>query len=399
MISFMILLFCIISLAIDVYIFMRFFRRKRTLPLRVLYIALSATTHLSVLAMAIFYKHLIDDVAMMSVVTWIIFFFMMSYLSRLIFTIFSLLQLGLHKIFSRHTFRGFTYVGIVGSLGLVALMGYGNIIGRSDIRVERVEIVSSKLPPAFDGYRIAQFSDTHLGNWGSNTSVIGAMVDTINSLHPDIVVQSGDLVNVVSTELSPKFMDIFRQIKAPVYSVLGNHDLGFYVFDTLKNNPGAIVADLISKQRSMGWTMMENENRWLYRGADSILLAGVSYPNNISHNGYNSKNGGSDLARAMRGATDDQFSVLISHSPKLFDSVPSIARPNLTLSGHVHAMQAKITFGGWRFSPASWLYPLYSGLYEDRGRYLYVNDGIGYVLYPMRIGAKPEVTLFTLRTK
>lgn len=395
----MILIFCIISLLIDVYIFMRFFRRKRALACRALYIALSVVTHLSVLTLTLFYKYLIDDVAMMSVVTWIIFFFMMSYSSRFIFTILSLIQLGLHKIFPRYTFRGFTYAGIVASLCVVALMGYGNIIGRSEIRVERVEIISNKLPLAFDGYTIAQFSDTHLGNWGSNTSVIEAMVDTINVLHPDIVVQSGDLVNVVSTELSPKFTEILKQIESPVYAVLGNHDLGFYVYDTIENNPNAIVADIISRQQSMGWTLLENENRWLYSGGDSIMVAGVSYPNNISHNGYNSKNGGSDLARAMRGVKDDDFSVLISHSPKLFDSVPSVARPNLTMSGHVHAMQAKINLGGWTFSPASWLYPLYSGLYEDRGRYLYVNDGIGYVLYPMRIGAKPEVTLFTLRRK
>lgn len=129
------------------------------------------------------------------------------------------------------------------------------------------------------------------------------------------------------------------------------------------------------------------------------MIGGVTYPNNISHNGYNSKTGGSDLKKALQGLKSDDFSILISHSPKLFDSVPDIATPNLVLAGHVHAMQAKIEIGGWKYSPASLLYPLYSGLYEDRGHYLYINDGIGYVLYPMRIGAKPEITLFTLRSK
>jgi predicted MPP superfamily phosphohydrolase len=67
------------------------------------------------------------------------------------------------------------------------------------------------------------------------------------------------------------------------------------------------------------------------------------------------------------------------------------------LSGHTHAMQAKIKIGRLQWSPAKWMYTHWSGLYTQNGRHLYVNEGLGYVLYPMRIGTKPEITLITLQ--
>lgn len=398
MITFMILLFSVVSIFVDYYIIRRHLWHNLPHVFSWIDMAITFVFTLSVIATAVSYKYVIADPQLMGLVTWIIFFFIMSMLSRTLFCLCSLVGWAFEASAPRVT-RTMNYVGLAFALGVISVMSYGATWGRSEIRVERVEILSDRLPREFDGFRIVQFSDTHLGNWGSNTAVIEDMVEQINSLNPDIVVQSGDLVNIVSEEFSDRFMEIFARIKAPVYSVLGNHDLGFYVYDTIANNPNEIVTDLIARQRKLGWTVLINENTWLHRGSDSMLIAGVSYPNNIAHNGYNSHQGGSDLAKAMRGALDDDFSILISHSPKLFDSVPDIGRADLTLSGHVHAMQAKVEIGDWKFSPAQWLYPLYSGLYIDRGHHLYINDGIGYVLYPMRIGAKPELTIFTLKTK
>ena len=70
---------------------------------------------------------------------------------------------------------------------------------------------------------------------------------------------------------------------------------------------------------------------------------------------------------------------------------------DLTLSGHVPAMQFKIRPWGRGWPPAAWLYEHWSGRYDDGRHTLYINDGTGCVAYPMRLGAWPEVTLFTLK--
>ncbi|MEF9950328.1 MAG: metallophosphoesterase family protein [Mucinivorans sp.] len=392
----MILILVALSFVIDFYILRRYLWRPKWRKVGLGYAIWAVLLNVSVIALIIVYKYAITSPSFMHFVVWLIFVFMISFISRVIFSLFSLFGLALHAVWREREFRFFTYMGGAGALAVIGAMSYGAVIGRTELRVENVAIYSPRLPAAFEGMRIAQFSDVHLGNWGDNHSVIERMVDKINELNPDIVVQSGDLVNVVDEELTPQIGAILSGIQAPVYAVLGNHDLGFYVYDTISHNPERIVRELIRKQRAMGWTVLCNENRWIHHRGDSIMIAGVSYPNNISHNGYQSSAGGSDLRRAMQTLGGDQFSILISHSPQLFDSVPALAHPDLTLCGHVHAMQAKFQIGKWRFSPASLLYPMYSGLYVDRGHYLYVNDGIGFVLYPMRIGAKPEITIFTL---
>ena len=70
---------------------------------------------------------------------------------------------------------------------------------------------------------------------------------------------------------------------------------------------------------------------------------------------------------------------------------------DLTLAGHVHSMQIKLRLFGRAFSPAQLLYTRWSGRYDEGGRTLYINDGTGYVVFPMRLGAYPEITLITLR--
>lgn len=96
---------------------------------------------------------------------------------------------------------------------------------------------------------------------------------------------------------------------------------------------------------------------------------------------------------------DSLFNLLIAHTPEVWDEALATGRADLTLSGHVHAMQLKIRLGGWAWSPAEWMYDRWSGLYEEDGKYLFVNDGMGYVMYPMRIGTYPSITVITLKSE
>lgn len=390
----------VLVLLIDAQLYTLYFKRSTSRVLKLCYITQAVMLDILLVSAVLVAFLAISDQAKMITMIWLVYIFMINFFVKLAISLFVSLQWLLRKFFKGRRFRALPFVGLsLAGIAITAML-YGNFYGRKELRVERIEIVSAKIPAAFDGFTIAQFSDAHIGNMGSQSGLIEDLVESINDLNPDIVVQNGDLVNLVSGELNEWYTAQFSKFKAPVYSVLGNHDLGFYVGDTVKTPPHKNVADLLARQRAMGWIVLENESRFIVRDTDSIAIAGVTFANNLSHNGTNSIVGGSNLPKAMAGIDKAIYSVLIAHTPTMFDSIPALSgtRPDLTLSGHVHAMQFKIDICGFKWSPAKWLYPMYSGLYEDRGRYLYVNDGIGFVMYPMRLGARPEITLFTLRS-
>ncbi len=282
----------------------------------------------------------------------------------------------------------------------VLLMVYGAAWGRKTLRIEEVEISSPKIPESFDGFKIALFSDLHLGNYGEWTALVEEVVNTINQRGVDIAVQGGDLVNIHSGELTPELMKILGSIEPTTYSVLGNHDLGYYIFDTTEITQKQSLNEIIEKQTQMGWRLLQNQAEWIHRSGDSILIGGTSYPANNPHNGVKIDIGESNLPQVMKGVQEGDFAVVVSHTPALFDSIYThIQLPDLILSGHTHAMQNKITIGNWQWSPAKFLYKYYSGLYTANDhRQLYVNDGMGYVMFPMRIGATPELTIITLKS-
>ena len=325
----------------------------------------------------------------MSTAVWVVWAFMLVLLPSVVLALFTLIP----SVWSRRA-------GALLALALAGVMIHGATWGRTELRVEYITIESDRLPAAFDGLRVAQFSDVHLGNWGADNGFIERLVERINAEAPDLVVQSGDLVNITPEELNDRYRQSLGRIAPPVYAVLGNHDLGFYVRDTTERRPSQMVGQLIEAQQGMGWQVLQNEGAWLRRGGDSILIAGVTHPNNHRHNGSHSGAGGSDLKRATAKASDSTFVLLVAHSPALADSIPAVAKADVVLSGHVHAMQAKFELWGHSWSPAEMLYPMHSGLYDlKNGTQLYINDGIGFVLYPMRIGAKPELTVFTFKKR
>ena len=84
-------------------------------------------------------------------------------------------------------------------------------------------------------------------------------------------------------------------------------------------------------------------------------------------------------------------------TPQHWDEIVQDKLGDITLAGHIHAMQMKLPIGERGISPSQIKYKRWSGLYEQQGRWLYINDGIGYGMYPMRIGARPEITVIELK--
>lgn len=288
--------------------------------------------------------------------------------------------------------------GIAAALLLAAAFVWGVTRGRTRIRVERVEICSARIPEGFDGYRTVQLSDIHLGSVVRPARELQRLVDSVNALRPDLVVFTGDLVNIRYTELDSTAMRILHGFRAPVVSVTGNHDVGAYIKDTVALPREVSLRHLLERQRSMGWCVLEDTTLYLARRGDTITLSGISFDPALRKKRHDKRLPPANTAATFAGVPDSLFNITLVHLPQLWSQVTQAGYGDVTLSGHVHAMQMKIRLFGRAWSPARLLYKHWSGRYDTGdGRTLYINDGTGCVAYPMRLGASPEITLFILK--
>lgn len=307
---------------------------------------------------------------------------------KTVFMLCSLTGVLVHCVIHRCPRSPFTVIGLV--LGAVSFFNilYGTFAGITRFEVKETEFHSADIPEGFDGYRIVQLSDIHIGSWQGNPEAIKLLVEMVNAQNPDLIVFTGDLVNQQSHEIDG-FQDILSQLHAPdgVYSILGNHDYGTYYRWKSRKAEIANLDYLIRQQKAMGWKLLNNEHDILYHKGDSIALIGVENDGEPPFSQF------ADLSHAMEG-TEGMFQILLSHNPTHWrrEVLPASGIP-LMLAGHTHAMQG-ILFG---HSLAELIYPEWRGMYHEGNRALYVNIGIGYVGLPFRFGAWPEITVLTLR--
>ncbi len=314
---------------------------------------------------------------------WIVWAWIVAVLPRLVYYLFALLRLHIP--------------GLLLSAALAAVLIVGATAGRTRLSVDRVSICSDRLSAGMDGLRIVQLSDIHLGTFVHTEKQLGRLIDTVAALHPDVVVFTGDLVNIRCTELDSAAMRQLARLPAPVFSVTGNHDSGAYIRDTVALPRLQSLECLMERQREMGWRVLNDETVYLHRGGDSISLSGIAYDPAIGQRRHDAELPPADLERVYRTVPDSLYNLTIVHLPQLWKQITAAGYGDLTLAGHVHSMQLKIRVGRWIWSPVSWLYEQWSGRYERGGRTLYINDGTGCVGYPMRLGARPQITLLTLK--
>ena len=276
---------------------------------------------------------------------------------------------------------------------------YSMIKTRTDYQIKRVVIKSSNLPKDFNGYRIVQISDLHIGTMLDAEKEIEEIAEICNSLQPDMIAFTGDLVNIRYSEVNKPIFRALQKFKYKdrLYSVLGNHDIGTYIKDSISLTPEVNTERLIEIQNRLGWSVLDNQTDYIKRGNDSIAITGISFPKAMHKKQHSSDIIEIELEEIYATVPKDIFNITLSHIPKLWDNILATYPADLTLAGHVHAMQMAVKIGNWRLSPSRLLYKRWSGLYSEAGHYLYINDGIGYAMYPMRIGAKPEITLIELK--
>lgn len=389
-----ILIFIIVNVLTDLYIYKKL--KQRVKSKRVSLAQSVVTIGLYVLmAVIICWPKKSCSTGMLTALMWMIYTYITVYISKYIAVIVDLIA-KIPCLFGRARIKPLSILAGIFAIGTFGMMWWGALVNRFNIDLTEVQVEIEGLPDEFDGYRMVQFSDLHVGTYQNDTTFVAELVDSINALHPDLIVFTGDIVNSKTSELLPHTSPLSR-LKATdgVYSILGNHDYGDYsTWKTAEAKQENL--DLLKKlQADMGWNLLLNETEMIRRGNDSIALIGVENIGDPPFTIYGS------LQQAYKNTSDSVTKILLTHNPSHWSD--SIANRNdvriaLSLSGHTHAMQFKLF--GW--SPAKFRYKTWGGLYDDNSNYkhqLYVNIGIGTVGFPSRIGATPEVSIFTLKKK
>lgn len=287
----------------------------------------------------------------------------------------------------------FNQVGLGLAAAWAGTMIYGMTKGKFSYRVLSEKLRFADLPKSFDGMRIVQISDMHLGSFNQDFEDVQKGFDLINSLDADYIFFTGDMVNNFSDEAEP-WVERLKGLKARhgKFSILGNHDYGDYA---MRDNPvakGKSLQRLTEIHAEAGFKLMRNEHVYLERDGERIALLGCENWG-IGFQQYG------DLNKTLIATNQEDFKILLSHDPTHWqEKVLGKENIALTLSGHTHGAQMGLELPqfGIKFSPVSLRYKRWGGLYTENNQHLYINRGFGYIGFPGRVGMAPEITLIEL---
>jgi len=261
---------------------------------------------------------------------------------------------------------------------------YGLLWGRLNLETTAPRIRLARLPKAFEGFRIAQLSDIHIGPFMPEQE-IRKYVEIANSLKPDLTVLTGDFVTW-DGETQYAAVAALSGLRAPfgVFGSLGNHDAWAHVEDSIT-----------ALFRQIGFRILRQEAVDIVIGGEALHLIGIDFQS-LRRFGP----GGTRVVRRFLEGMEslrspDHVNVLMSHNPDTFDRAAELGF-DLSLAGHTHGGQVALEFISPEIAPSRLVTPYVSGWFEKPGGQLYVNRGIGTIGVPMRIGAPPEITVYEL---
>lgn len=317
----------------------------------------------------------------------------LSFAPKLIFVIVISILYFTNFLFSEN--ESFLVIALVGLFSgflpfFVILYGIFRAIYR--FKVYHHTITSKELPKSFDGLKIVQISDLHLGSFNYAYHKLDAAVRIINSLKADYIVITGDLVNNYAWELFG-WDSVFKQLKANKgkFAILGNHDYGDYSeWETPKAKQENFqkIKDFF---QNIDFKLLMNEAEVISENNEEIALIGVENWGKPPFKQYG------DLQKALEPVKNIPFKILLSHDPNHWtEEVIDKTDITLMLAGHTHGMQAGFQYKNLKWSPIKYKFKHWAGLYEQNGQYLYVNRGLGWLGFPARVGMRPEITLIEL---
>jgi len=258
---------------------------------------------------------------------------------------------------------------------------YGLFYGRLNLETAHRRIRLGRLPKAFEGFRIVQLSDLHISPFMS-AEEISRYVAIANQLKGDLVVLTGDFLTW-DPAAEGAVVHALSALKAPfgVFGCLGNHEIYTETQDS--------ITRLFAAE---GIHILRHARMPLQTGDEALNLIGVDFQGN--HDGPDWPQS-AYLRGVERLMMPDTANILLSHNPNSFDRAAELGI-DLTLAGHTHGGQLSLEFAHRGLALGSWDYRYFSGWYEKTGSQIYVNRGIGTIGFPIRLGARPEITAFEL---
>ncbi len=261
--------------------------------------------------------------------------------------------------------------------GAMLVAGY---VGSHRLVVRDVDAFLPGLPLEFDGLRIAQLSDLHVGPHSSRR-FLQRVVDATHKAAPDLIAFTGDLIDDRAEDVAI-FEETLGSLSAPLgkFLIPGNHDV-YAGWDEVE---AALV-------RLGNGTLLVNDAHLVRRGSATLALVGTGDP---AGGARGSSRAAPDVARALSRVPTGATVIALAHNPALF---PLLATRGvaLTLSGHTHWGQFAIPSRSWNLA-ALFLERSMAG-HQLQEALLYISPGTGYWGIPFRLGAFPEVTIVTLR--
>lgn len=313
------------------------------------------------------------------ILNWVVYVSLGLFFCTLVYSLISdLLSLGTSPFlnsetqidFERRKFLGMSFAALGSSL-------IGIRQARTPPRVEEIEISLKGLPRSFDGYRIVQITDLHVGPT-IGRDFVASVVERANTLDADLVALTGDFVDGLPEDLKEDLAPLKTlRSRDGVFFVTGNHEYYWGVEKWIEHF-----------QNELGCEVLLNEHRLIQRAADRLLVAGVT----DFTAGSMLEDHRSDPHRARGENTEDLVKILLAHQPKSYQGAHE-AGFDLQISGHTHAGQ---------FFPfnifVKFFQPYYRGLNRHENLQIYVSRGTGYWGPPMRFLVPSEVSLIQLRS-
>ena len=222
--------------------------------------------------------------------------------------------------------------------------------------------------------RVVQLTDIHAGVYMTRAE-IRRYAHQVTALEPDLFVLTGDYISN-SMEFLPDCVAEMARVRARygTFATMGNHERWYWR-----------QSDILAMFRQYQITFLLNAHRVVQTEQGPLAVAGID----DLGSGY------PDLAGALQGLDSNIPTILLSHRPEIFPLAASNGVP-LTLAGHYHVGQIKLGLPGLNLSLADLLTPYPDGLYRIKDSHLYVSRGIGTTFTPIRLNARPEVTLLRL---
>jgi predicted MPP superfamily phosphohydrolase len=264
------------------------------------------------------------------------------------------------------------------------MVGYGFLIGRQSYQVHEVTVSIPNLPPPLDGLRLLQLSDVHASAY-MPVREVQRIVGLAQEIEADLVLHTGDFLTTLGDPLEGAVAELSKvESRYGRFGCLGNHEIYAGASEE--------ATQLFAKR---GVRILRGESAELEIDGARLNLIGVDYQRHPPK--LSLEKGKKYYLRNVEGMVrQDAVNILLSHNPNPFLRAIDLGI-ELTLAGHTHGGQVQVEILDTRWSPARFMTPFISGLYERQGRRLYVSRGLGTVGAPIRINVPPEITLLTLR--